>query len=63
MAGAASVRFAAVSVTQKAGPIPGLPATTPAPVDLPQTQRQLDELARLTPDWAVSYGDQLVRWP
>ncbi len=37
-------------------------------VDLPQTQRQLGELARLAPDWAVSYGDQLVhqaliRWP
>ncbi|MBN0927072.1 hypothetical protein JTL68_37925, partial [Pseudomonas aeruginosa] len=32
------------------------------------TQRQLGELARLAPDWAVSYGDQLVhqaliRWP
>ncbi len=40
----------------------------PGPVDLPQTQRQLGELARLAPDWAVSYGDQLVhqaliRWP
>ncbi len=58
-----------ISVTQNAGPIPGLPATTPpGPVDLPQTQRQLGELARLAPDWAVSYGDQLVhqaliRWP
>ncbi|PLN18473.1 hypothetical protein CWM87_25650, partial [Klebsiella pneumoniae] len=36
--------------------------------DLPQPQRQLRELARLAPDWAVSYGDQLVhqaliRWP
>ena len=50
-----------ISVTQNAGPIPGLPATTPpGPVDLPQTQRQLGELARLAPDWAVSYGDQLV---
>ncbi len=40
----------------------------PGPVDLPQTQRQLGELARPAPDWAVSYGDQLVhraliRWP
>ncbi|KAB1769627.1 hypothetical protein FXO03_24745 [Klebsiella pneumoniae] len=49
-----------ISVTQNAGPIPGLPATTPpGTVDLPQTQRQLGELARLAPDWAVSYGDQL----
>lgn len=42
--------------------------TPPGPVDLPQTQRQLGELARLAPAWAVSYGDQLVhqaliRWP
>ena len=56
-----------ISVTQNV--IPGLPGASPLmPVDLPQTQRQLGELARLAPDWAVSYGDQLVRqalsrWP
>lgn len=56
-----------ISVTQNV--IPGLPETMPQGlVDLPQTQRQLGELARLAPDWAISYGDQLVRqalsrWP
>ncbi|MDP1238709.1 hypothetical protein Q6335_28135, partial [Klebsiella pneumoniae] len=50
-----------ISVTQNAGPRPGLPATTPpGPVDLPPPQRQRGELARLAPDWAVSYGAQLV---
>lgn len=56
-----------ISVTQNV--IPGLPETMPQGlVDLPQAQRQLGELARLAPDWAISYGDQLVRqalsrWP
>jgi type VI secretion system protein VasL len=56
-----------ISVTQKAGPIPGLPATTPAPVDLPQTQRQLDELAAwpgLGGQLRRPAGPQaLIRWP
>ena len=57
------------SLTQKAGPIPGLPAALlQRPGDVRQMQDLLDELAHLTPDWAVSYGDQLVhqaliRWP
>ena len=57
------------SLTQKGGPIPGLPAALlQRPGDVRQMQDLLDELAHLTPDWAVSYGDQLVRhalsrWP
>lgn len=69
MAGAASVRLAAHFGHPKCRTDTG-PAgdNAPGPVDLPQTQRQLGELARLAPDWAVSYGDQLVhqaliRWP
>ncbi len=59
-----------ISVTQNAGPIPGLPATTPpGPVDLPQTQRQLGELARprrrtgrsaTATSWST---EALIRWP
>lgn len=69
MAGAASVGLAAHFGHPKCRTDTG-PAgdNAPGPVDLPQTQRQLGELARLAPDWAVSYGDQLVhhaliRWP
>lgn len=57
------------AMTQQAGPLADLPGATPlAPVDLRQAQRQLDVLARLDPDWAISYGDRLVRlalnrWP
>ncbi|HCI6022538.1 VasL domain-containing protein [Klebsiella sp. JB_Kp004] len=56
-------------MTQQAGPLADLPGASPhAPVDLRQAQRQLDDLARLAPDWAISYGDRLVqlalsRWP
>ena len=57
-----------ISVTQNAGPIPGLPATTPRGRLI--CHRRSASLASLpaAPDWAVSYGDQLVhhaliRWP
>lgn len=69
MAGAASSRSATAFSDAKAGPIPGLPAAfLQQPGDVRQMQDLLDELAHLTPDWAVSYGDQLVRhalsrWP
>ncbi|NHL58841.1 hypothetical protein G6X41_15260, partial [Staphylococcus aureus] len=61
--------WAPLSVHQSAGPVPGRPGTRPpGPVDRARREGQLGGLARLAPDWAVSYGDQLVnqaliRWP
>ncbi len=56
MAGAASgPTLPPISVTQNAGPIPGLPATTPrGRLICHRRSASLSELARLAPDWAVA---------
>ncbi len=69
MAGAAPDRFAADCDDATGRAASGPPGASPhAPVDLRRAQRQLDDLARPAPDWAISYGDRLVqlalsRWP